>query len=588
MTSTADHANALRLEELSVRDFAIIDAIRIELSPGLNVLTGETGAGKSIIVDALGAVLGDRMDPTWVRAGAARAWVEAVFCGGSLPADVVDVLSASGADPEDDQLILSRDVAAGRSASRINAHTVPLAVTQQIAESLVDLHSQASHLSLTRPREHLGILDRYAGLESLRAEMATRARALLGIRRQIAEAEESNRQTSREEVLLRHEMDEIDAAAIRADEEQEIEGQRARLKNAIRLRQLAEAGYAALHGRENRRGAVDLLEQAAASIHELAELDPASRLGEERLAEAIDAADELARVLRRYADELEEDPAALDAIEERLLALADLKRKYGGTLQEVLDYRDRSAERLQAIEHHEERVANLRDHEIELQDAASTIAEQLSQKRHAALEPLERAVEQELRDLGMGGARLAVALTSVADPRGIQVGSEAERRAFDESGADQAEFLIAANPGEPPRPLARVASGGELARFMLALKSVLSEADETPVLIFDELDQGVGGRMGHVIGEKLWHLARRHQVLCITHLPQVAAYADSHYLVTKATDGERTTTAVTRLGEAERVDELALMLGGAHAGPAARQGAEELVTHAQEWKSRAG
>ncbi len=584
----ADGGAQLLLQELSIRDFAIIDALRIEWTPGLNVLTGETGAGKSIIVDALGAVLGDRMDPTWVRAGADRAWVEAVFCGHALPPDVAEALDASGLTPEDGQLILTRDVSSGRSASRVNARTVPLGIIQQLAERLVDLHSQASHLSLMRPKEHLGILDRYAGLEGLRGEMAARARALHDVRQQIAQLEETDRQTAREAVLLRHEVDEIDAAAIRPDEEQAIEKQRARLKNALRLRQLAETAYAALHGRENRRGAVDLLEQAAAALDELAALDPGTQLPGERLADAIDAADDLARAARRYADELEEDPAALDAIEERLLALADLKRKYGATLAEVLAYREKAAERLDAIEHHEERVAELRERELALRQDAAATAEQLSRERHAAVGRLEQRVEQELADLGMGGSRLVVALAARPDPKGLHFTDEAEPRAFDNTGADQVEFLISANPGEPPRPLARIASGGELARFMLALKSVLSEADETPVLIFDELDQGVGGRMGHVIGEKLWLLARRHQVLCITHLPQVAAYADAHYLVSKATQGERTTTSVHRLSDAERVEEVALMLGGVHAGPAARQGAAELLGSADAWKASTG
>jgi len=574
----------LLLQELSVRDFAIIDALRIEWAPGFNVLTGETGAGKSIIVDALGAVLGDRMDPNWVRAGADRAWVEAVFCGDGVPADVVATLESSGVPLEDGQLILTRDVSSGRSASRVNARTVPLAVTQQLADRLVDLHSQASHLSLLRPREHLGILDRYAGLEGLRAEMASRARALQGVRRQVAEIEDAKRQTSREAVLLRHEVEEIDAAGVRAEEEQEIEAQRLRLKNALRLRQLAELVSVALHGRENRRGAGELLEQAAAAVDELASLDPAAHLPVERLPDAVDAADELARAARRYADELEEDPAALDALEERLLALSDLKRRYGATLAEVLAYRDQAAERLDAIEHHEERVAELGEQELELRRAAAVTAEQLSRERRAAVGRLELEVEQELSDLGMGGARLSVALSGRPDPNGLTFTDEPEPRAFDASGADQAEFLIASNPGEPARPLARIASGGELARFMLALKSVLSEADETPVLIFDEMDQGVGGRMGHVIGEKLWRLARAHQVLCITHLPQVAAYADAHYLVTKASTGDRTTTAVTRLSNEERVGEVALMLGGVRAGAAARQGAEELLSSAAVWK----
>jgi DNA repair protein RecN (Recombination protein N) len=583
----AERGTPLRLEELSIRDFAIINELRIQWTPGLNVLTGETGAGKSIIVDALGAVLGDRMDPNWLRAGAERAFVEAVFCGARLPETVSDVLASSGAEPDDDQLILSRDVAASRSASRVNARTVPLNITQQIAERLVDLHSQASHLSLTRPREHLAILDRYAGLERLRSEMASRARGLLQVRREILESEQANRQTSREAELLRHEVDEIDAAEVSPREEEELEAQRLRLKNALHLRQLAEAAHASLHGRENRRGALDLVGQASQSVDEIIALDPASDLRSERLTEAMDAAEDLARALRRYADELEEDPSALEAIEERLLSLAELKRKYGATLQEVLEYRDRAAERLDGIEHHEEYIAGLREREMELREQAAQAAEALSRERGAAIGRLEQDVGRELGELGMGGARIEVALTSRADSDGLQFIGESAPRAFDESGADAVEFLIAANPGEPPRPLARVASGGELARFMLALKSVLSEADETPVLIFDELDQGVGGRMGHVIGEKLWQIARHHQVLCITHLPQVAAYADSHYLVSKATAGDRTTTEVTRLADPERVEEIALMLGGAHAGPVARQGAEELLSGAARWKAGA-
>lgn len=583
--SDAGARTALQLAELTIRDFAIIDSLRIEWEPGLNVLTGETGAGKSIIIDALGAVLGDRMDPTWIRAGADRAWVEAVFCGGALPDGVMEHLEESGAAPEDDQLVLSRDVSAGRSVSRINARTVPLALTQQLAERLVDLHSQASHLSLTRPREHLGILDRFAGLERLRAAMEVRARALLDVRREAAHLEEMNRQGRREEALLRHEVSEIDAAGVRIDEEQELEVQRARLKNALRLRQLAEGAYAALRGRENRRGAIDLLEQAVGILGELAALDPGAVLPVERLADAIDAGDELARVLRRYADGVEEDPAALDAIEERLLALADLKRKYGSTLADVLIYRESARQRLEAIEHHEERMAELLDREAQLRREAEAIAEQLSRERRVAASRLEQAVDRELAELGMGGAHLSVAFSFRPDPSGLQLGETGERRAFDATGADQVEFLIATNPGEPPRPLARIASGGELARVMLALKSVLSEADEIPVLIFDELDQGVGGRMGHVIGEKLWRLARRHQVLCITHLPQVAAYADAHYLVTKTQVGARTATAVTRLSERERVEELSAMLGGANAGRAARDGAEELLARARAWKA---
>ncbi|MEA2642655.1 MAG: repair protein RecN [Chloroflexota bacterium] len=572
------------LAELSIRDFAIIDRLRIELAPGFNVLTGETGAGKSIIIDALGAALGDRTESVWLRAGADRASVEALFALGVASGEVAAALEEIGCDVEDEALILSRDLTPSRSVSRVNGRALPVSGMQQLAEQLVDLHSQASHLSLLRVREHLTLLDRFAQVGELRAEMAQRARALHELRAEIVRLAERSREVEREIALLRHEVEEIDAAAVEEEEEQQLTARRSRLQNALRLRQLATDAHDALQGGDEGQGALELLGVVAERVEEIRALDPTLEVDADRLVEALDAAEEAARVLRRYGDAVEEDPTTLDALEERLLAIGDLKRKYGPTMADVRAYRVQAAARVDDFAHRDERLEELRTDEVRAVRAAVDAAVRLAERRAAAARNLEGLVERELVDLGMAGARFAVALTHQPALDGLPLPNQPAPVAYDETGADRVEFLIAPNAGEPPRPLARIASGGELARFMLALKSVLAGADATPVLIFDELDQGVGGRMGHVIGEKLWRLSQSHQVLCITHLPQVAAYADAHYVVRKGISDGRTTTAVDPVVGDARIAELALMLAGAQAGPAAQRSAEEILQSAAEWK----
>jgi len=578
-------AERARLLELTIRDFAIIESLHIDWARELSVLTGETGAGKSIVIDALGAALGDRADSNWVRDGAERAFVEAIF---SVPAGDARLRAALGelGCPEDDLLILARDIYPGRSVSRVNGRAVPAATVQQLGERLVDVHSQAFHLSLLRVREHLEILDRYAALGAARGAMTEAARALRAVRRQMEQLEDERRQGEREAGLLRHEVDEIDAAAVREGEEVELEAARSRLRHAQRLRQLAADAHGALHGTEEAEGAVGLLGDAALKLEEIRVLDPGFNRADERLTELMDLAEDLSRELRRYADAVEQDAGALPDLEERLLALADLKRKYGPTVGDVLAYRERAAARLDAVEHHEERLGELRAQEAEHRRATEAAAAALSAARAAAARRLEAAVEAELEELGMAGSAFVVSIDHRPDPEGVSLNGRGDRVAFDETGADRVEFLISANAGEAPRPLARIASGGELARLMLALKSALAVVDETPVLVFDELDQGVGGRMGHAIGEKLWRVSRLHQVLCITHLAQVAAYADAHYVAGKRLDDGRTVATVERLGDGDRVDELTAMLAGANAGEAARRNAEELLERVAEWKQR--
>ncbi|HZT09289.1 MAG TPA: DNA repair protein RecN [Chloroflexota bacterium] len=581
------HPRAL-LVELAMREFAIVDELRVQWSRGLVAITGETGAGKSIIIDALGAALGDRLDSSWLRAGAARSSVDAVFAGVSRESSIARVLLDMGIDPDDDQLILSRDVQAGRSIARINGRSVPLATAQQVGTALVDVHSQASHLSLARVREHVELLDRYAGAVSDRKEMASAFRAWMEVRREIARIESGERQARREASLLGHEVNEIDAAGITVGEEEELVARRGRLQNALRLRQLARAAYEALQGSDQAPGAIELLGTAASRITEISSLDSQIDVGTDRVVDAVDMAEDLARMLRRYGDAIEEDPEALSLVEERLLLLSDLKRKYGATLDDVLAYRDEAAHRLAEIERGDERLAELACAEREARVRVAEAAAGLSEKRQSVARDLELAVQTELEALGMPGALFVVQITFQHDDRGVTPPGHDAPVACDETGIDRVEFLMSANRGEPPRPLAQVASGGELARFMLALKSALASADETPVLIFDELDQGVGGRLGHVVGEKLWRLGRRHQVLCITHLPQVAAYADAHFGVNKIEVHGRTVTRVARLEGSERVEELAVMLGGPGGGRDLRDTAQRLLDRAEEWKTGSG
>ncbi len=572
-----------RLVELTIRDFAIIESLCIAWADGFSVLTGETGAGKSIVIDALGAALGDRADSTWIRSGADHAFVEAIFAIPTGDTRLSQLLSDLGC-PEEDQLILSRDIHPGRSVCRVNGRALPVASVQELGEALIDVHSQAFHLSLLRVREHVQILDRYAGLAAPRAEMAEAVRSLRDVRRDVDHLAAERRQGEREGALLRHEVEEIDAAAISAGEEDELVGTRMRLRNAQRLQQLASDAYRSLQGTEDAEGALALLGDVASKLDEIASLDPGFDTAGGRLTELIDLAEDLRRELRRYTDGIEQDASGLPEIEERLLSLADLKRKYGPTLAEVLGYRERAAAKLDAVEHHEERLEELRAEEALRLRAVEVAGASLSAARKEAADRLGAAIEAELHELGMGGSVFAVSLDRRPDPDGIDLG-DGESVGFDESGADRVEFLISPNRGEAPRPLARIASGGELARLMLALKSAIAVVDETPVLIFDELDQGIGGRMGHVIGEKLWRLSRLHQVLCITHLPQVAAYADAHYVAGKQTDNARTIAIVDRLADGDRASELAAMLGGASAGEAARRNAEELLNQVQSWKS---
>ncbi len=553
------------LIELNVENFAVIERVGLQLRPGFNVITGETGAGKSILIDALSGLLGARLGAEVIRAGAAAARVEGIFQLDGEDEGLAELLAELGVEPEDGVLIISRDVAAGRSVARVNGRAVPTATLAQLAPHLVDVHGQSDNLSLLRGGTQLRLLDAYAGLDAAREALGERVGELRRVRRERKALRRDEREVARTIDLLRFQCDEIAAAAPRVGEEEELLAERAVLANAERLIELAEGAYLALYeGAEELRPASELAGQAADALAELARLDEAQApLAEQARAVAVQLA-ELARDVRAYRDRVEVDPGRLAEVEERIEVLRALKRKYGATIEEVLAFRARASAELEELASAESREGELAAREQELLHDVAKLAADLSSQRRAAAGRLAAAVESQLAELNMGSARFAVDVACTPAADGLPIGSE--RYAFDATGIDRVEFLVAPNPGEPLRPLARIASGGETARLMLALKATLAEVDRVPVLIFDEVDAGVGGRSGHVIGEKLAGLARSHQVICVTHLPQIASFADAHYRIVKTVEGDRTRTTVARLDDDDRVEELAAMLGGTRHG----------------------
>ncbi|HET9017052.1 MAG TPA: DNA repair protein RecN [Thermomicrobiaceae bacterium] len=588
------------LLELAIRNFAIIRDLRLGFAPGFNALTGETGAGKSIIIDALGAVLGARVSADLVRTGAPSAWVEAVFdvAGLAEREDWSALLAESGVEPEDGTLILTRDIGAnGRSSARINGRTVTAGTLGQFGALLVDIHGQSEHLSLLRPAQHVELLDRYADTLEERRELAATVRAHQETRRQIEHIVSDERERAHRVDLLRFQVDEIDAAAPHADEEDALDHERAVLGNADRLARLAAEAYQVLESAEDTgaqpaAGVLDGLRLAVARAEELSRIDTGAEPLATQLREAQYLLEDAALSVRSYADGIEANPERLAAVEDRMALLKGLKRKYGATLSEVLAYRDEAARELEELDTSEQRLEELREREERLLTKIAALGRALSARRRAAAGRMEDEVERAIHDLNMGRARFVVGIEDLSGSVRLRLddgdGTSAPRDVgFDQTGIDRVEFLIAPNAGESPRPLARIASGGETARLMLALKSILSAADATPTLIFDEIDVGVGGRSGQPVGEKLWSLGGRHQVIVISHLPQIAAFAEAHYRITKVEEDGRTETRVDRLDETERLDELAAMLDGLPPTAESRANAAEMLRRIARWKAGA-
>ena len=573
------------LAEIDITNFAIIEHLHLQLHRGFNVMTGETGAGKSIIIDAVGMLLGGRAQSEFVRANTAKARVEGTFAlENAARESIFPILDEIGIEHEDDSLIVTREIhLEGRNICRVNGRTVTLHTLERIGEFLIDIHGQSEHLSLLRVREHVDFLDRYGNLWEQRARVAEKVKALRAVRNEIKTLMMDARQVARRVDRLTYVVEEISEANLKIGEEETLKQERELLGNAELRANLADHAYRSLFGAgEDEKGAIDLLNEALQAVTGLEKYDMSVKSLREEAESATAQADDLARSLRAYRDGVDHNPTRLAQIDERMDLIFRLKRKYGDTIEEIIQYGENAAAELATISHSEERTKELQQQEAQLLKEIAALAGDLSRARRDAGERLAREIEAQLQDLGMAKAKFGVALERADDAEGPEV--EGRRVAVDTTGIDRVEFLVSPNPGEPLKPLAKIASGGETSRLMLAMKSVLAVADNTPTLIFDEIDQGIGGRTGGIVGNKLWALTPsaqksdgvpQHQVICITHLPQIAVFGDAHFKIRKEVVGERTVTLIQELDGNDRVEELAIMLGTATA--TTRQNAEELL-----------
>ncbi len=572
------------LTVLHIQNFAIIDRLEIEFGPGLAIFTGETGAGKSIIMDAVEMLLGGRADTTSIRSDADLARVEGTFkLSGPEREAAQAILKREDLLEDPDAVILNREIRReGRSTARINGRTVNLALLKELGELLVDIHGQSEHLSLLNVHAHLGLLDRYAGVETQLGAYRKTYHNLLGLRHELEDLKNAQRDAERRTEMLTFQAEEIEAAKLRPGEDEELKLERDRLANAESLATLAQEALTALdEGSPESSAATDLIGQAAQSLVKLSAIDSAQSNLSDLAATLEENLADLTRGLRNYLEVIEFNPKRLEEVEERLDLIHRLTRKYGGSIEAVISFASDARKQLETITTASARIAEL---EAAEESGLAKLGEQgllLSEKRKKAAEHLSKSIEAELDDLKMASARFAVDFQYKPDPRGVQ-GPKGERLAFDANGMDRVEFLVAPNPGEGLKPLAKIASGGETSRLMLALKNVLARADQVPTLIFDEIDQGIGGRVGGIVGEKLWRLGREHQVLVITHLPQLAVFGDHHWQVQKVVENGRTLTRVTSLNGEPRTLELAQMLGEVTEGTI--RSAHDILQSAQTFK----
>lgn len=569
------------LTELRIHNFAIIDQLDLRFGPGLIILTGETGAGKSIILDAVVMLIGGKADTTYVRTDSDAAFVEGVFhLKGPEKEAVHSILQREELMDDPDYVVLTREVRKeGRSVARLNGRTVNVSLLKELGALLVDIHGQAEHLSLLDSRAHLGLLDRYAEVAQPLSDYRQTYHALLNLRRELNDLRKAQSDSERRVEMLTYQAEEIEAARLKPGEDEELRKERDRLANAESLAQNAQEALAVLdEGSPETPAATDLVGQASQALGALAKIDSAQNELANQAELLLDTISDLIHSLRDYLEEIEFNPKRLDEVEERLDLIHSLTRKYGGSIPAVIAYGTEARKQLETITTAGELIEELEMQEAKLLEKLAGQGSLLSEKRKKAAVEMGNGIEVELGDLRMQSAKFGVDFQTKPDPNGAPVNGA--RIAFDQNGFDKIEFLIAPNPGEGLKPLAKIASGGETSRLMLGLKNVLARADEVPSLIFDEIDQGIGGRVGMTVGQKLWNLSRMHQVFCVTHLPQLAAFGDEHYQVQKLIQGNRTLTRVERLDGEPRLLELSQMLGEVSEGTL--RSAHELMQAARQ------
>jgi DNA repair protein RecN (Recombination protein N) len=562
------------LKLLKVKNIALIQSVELELGPGLTLLTGETGAGKSILIDALGLLLGARASSELIRTGEDLAVVEALVDG----PDARAMLEAHGLPADDDEVVLRREVhASGKGRATVNGALVPVGLLRELAPLVAHIHGQHEPQGLLDPETHLDVLDHHAGLTAERGAVAEPYRRLREVEAALESLHRDRREGERRREMLEYQAAEIEKAALEPGEEDALRQEKRVQANAGRLAELSGDAYAALY--EDEAAVLTRLGQVYRKVEELSRIDPRFEPYVEARTAVRAQLDDLALFLRDYRESLQASPARLDEIEARLALIDRLKRKYGATVEDVLLFGERCRSELRDQASPEERERALVQERDGLAARYLASAVQLAKKRRGAARDLEKKVQAELALLAMERTRFQVSFSPEAV---AAAGSTAatDTSTWTERGLETAEFLLSPNPGEDLRPLARIASGGELSRILLALKSVASLDARGRTLVFDEVDAGIGGRVAEIVGRKLHDLAQRHQVLCVTHLPQIASMADRHLVVRKQVERGRTTTSVGALDAGERVEEVARMLGGETITEAARRHAREMVRQA--------
>ncbi|MGD0353024.1 MAG: DNA repair protein RecN [Dehalococcoidia bacterium] len=581
------------LLEIRVRNLGIIESIDWNLGRGLNVITGETGAGKSLLIDAVEALLEGKVGEEVIRHGSDEAQIEGIF---ALPdnehlAQLRELLDENGLKSDEDNLVISCESKRhGRGIVRVNGRATTRGILRQIGRLLIDIHGQSEHLSLLDTKYHLDFLDAYGHTMELRHSFTAKVAELHKLEQELKALVEAEKDAARRQEFLRFQLDEIRKAELRPGEEEELEKERTLLSSAEQLKAMSYEAYQALGKEDASRGsapALDKLNEALAVMKKLVELDPTLSQQLSSLEDAVYRVEEAAREISAYSGRLEQNPERLEEVESRFEVIKGLKRKYGQTIADILLYLEKTEKELESISRSSERQAELEKMRSELKVEMGRIASELSTARSATAEKLVAEVKKELHDLSMSQVEFEVSLTREEAEDGIPL-PDGKTYAFNSEGVDVVEFMASTNPGEPVKPITRIASTGEISRFTLALKCALSEVDSIPILIFDEIDIGVGGRSGEIIGKKLWTLAQNRQVICVTHLPQIAAYADAHYQVHKEESGARTVSLLQPLEGEERTREIAVMLAGPQYTEVSLTDARGVMHRAQSWKQDHG
>ena len=548
------------LSSLQIENVAVIQKAEVHFEPGLNVLTGETGAGKSILIDSINAILGNRTSKDLVRTGAAKAVIRAAF--EQVPPAVLDKLEQSGYE-RSEALLLSREITAeGKSSCRINGMPATAAVLRDLCGGLININGQHDSVGLLNPAHHLGILDDYAQNRTVFQEYYALYRELVRVKRELDALITDEAEKQRKIDLLQYQVQEIEDAGLTAGEEQTLENRRKVLSNASAIRDRLAQSYALLSGSDDAAGAVDLLGEASNAVDTAAQLDPALTAAAGQLLDLYYNAKDVAADLIGRLDAYDTNDAELDEVEQRLDLLYRLKRKYGSTVEDVIAFGQKAREELDNIQHSQQHYDTLQAEKLRLYAKAREKAEALTQTRLKAFEELNARISGTLDFLNMPGVRMTLRHT---------------RGPLASHGQDSIEFYISTNPGEAPKPLAKIASGGELSRITLAIKNAMADKDAVPTVIYDEIDSGVSGKAAGRIGEVLRQSAQGHQILCITHTAQIAALADCHLLIQKNVSNERTYTEIHPLDENGRVEALARLISGDHVTELSRANAREML-----------